>query len=124
MESGAAWLANAQTRACPLCGSLQHHLLSTRMQYKLDLHTVICSNCSFVFTNPIPPRQTYEQFYTEAYAQYYGRIALQPTSELQNHSPIAIRVKLETIEQISRLKGKRLLEVGPGQGLFLWWARQ
>ncbi|MBE0542931.1 MAG: class I SAM-dependent methyltransferase [Verrucomicrobia bacterium] len=38
--------------------------------------------------------------------------------------PVYLAAKFTALEQARPLVGCRLLEVGPGQGLFLWWARQ
>jgi 2-polyprenyl-3-methyl-5-hydroxy-6-metoxy-1,4-benzoquinol methylase len=94
------------------------------MQHGLDLTTVICDECSFVFTNPLPARETYEQFYRDAYAHYYGHIAPKPEGDRLKKEPVYLTTKFNRIEQMRSLLGCRLLEIGPGQGLFLWWARQ
>jgi 2-polyprenyl-3-methyl-5-hydroxy-6-metoxy-1,4-benzoquinol methylase len=94
------------------------------MQHGLDLTTVICDECSFVFTNPLPTRETYEQFYRDAYAQYYGHITPKPEGLRLKLEPVSLTAKFNRLEQTKPLAGCRLLEVGPGQGLFLWWARQ
>lgn len=94
------------------------------MQHGLDLTTVICDECSFVFTNPLPARKTYERFYQDAYADYYGQITPKPEGSRLKVEPAFLAAKLKRIEQTKRLAGCRLLEVGPGNGLFLWWARQ
>lgn len=94
------------------------------MQHGLDLTTVICNECSFVFTNPLPARETYERFYRDAYADYYGHITPKPEGFRLKVEPVYLSTKFNRIEQAMPLEGCRLLEVGPGQGLFLWWARQ
>lgn len=93
------------------------------MQHSLNLNTVICTACGFVFTNPLPDRSVYESFYTEAYADYYGHIALRPSGSFQGQIPEFMKQKINWISEIRQLAGRRLLEIGPGQGLFLWCAQ-
>ena len=93
------------------------------MQHGLDLTTVICNECSFVFTNPLPARETYERFYRDAYADYYGHITPVPEGSRLKTEPVSLTAKFKALEQARPLAGCRLLEVGPGPGLFLWWAR-
>jgi 2-polyprenyl-3-methyl-5-hydroxy-6-metoxy-1,4-benzoquinol methylase len=94
------------------------------MQHGLDLMTVICSECSFVFTNPLPARETYERFYREAYADYYGHITPKPLRAVTTVEPPQFSKKFSLLTQSGALSGSRLLEVGPGNGLFLWWAQR
>ncbi len=118
------WLTATLNRRCPLCTSASHQVISRSMQHRLDLTTVICRECGFVFTNPVPPRSLYERFYRDAYATYYGPIAPRPGAQNRRICPQATSRRLDWIESERGLKGTRLLELGPGQGLFLWWARQ
>jgi SAM-dependent methyltransferase len=117
------WIRAVYHRCCPLCADEKSVIVSHRMQHRLDLDTVVCTGCGFVFTNPLPDRQTYERFYVEAYAQYYGHIALRPAGQARVSAPDFLRRRLDQIESVQPLAGARVLEVGPGQGLFLWWAR-
>ena len=98
--------------------------LSDRMQYKLDLTTVICNQCSFVFANPIPTKESYDRFYQTTYSVYYGGIASRPEGDKRLHIPVGIKRRIEQIEQIRAISSRTLLEIGPGNGLFLWWASQ
>ena len=111
-------------RPCPLCGSSNHALVSNRMQHGLDLNTVVCEECSFVYTNPVPPREVYERFYVEAYSRYYGHITPKPIGTRGSAEPAQLATKLNLIEQSLRLAGSRLLEIGPGNGFFLYWAQR
>lgn len=118
------WTKILQHRLCPLCGSNEQMFVSSSMQHDLNLPTVICTRCTLVFTNPMPKRETYEQFYTESYAGLYGHIA--PQASKQRHQVLPVRIKwwLTHIERLRPLSGARLLEVGPGKGQFLWWAQK
>lgn len=94
------------------------------MQHNLDLTTVICNNCSFVFTNPLPPQDTYERFYVEAYEKLYKYTLTRPSSGFGEDEPAYFTRRLGWIESVNRLTGLRLLDVGPGQGGILWWAQK
>ena len=118
------WLITGPERQCPLCDGAVHSEISRRMQHQLNLTTVVCENCSFVFTNPLPAREVYEKFYVEAYASYYGHIAAKPEGPRLQKEPTAVTERFQEIEKHSVLPGRRLLEVGPGNGLFLYWARR
>lgn len=72
----------------------------------------------------MPNRSKYERFYVEAYADYYRDISPAPSGMLKTNEPKPIADKLNGIERFIHLPGKRLLEVGPGNGLFLFWARK
>lgn len=118
------WLKTGATRPCLLCGGTESTPISSRMQLGLDLTTVICSRCGFVFTDPMPDRETYEEFYVKAYADFYGHITPPPPANRVPREPAAFRTRFERIEKVRPLAGARLLELGPGQGLFLWWAQR
>lgn len=118
------WTSKLVERSCPACGGDRHHLLSHHMQHDLNLNTVICMACGFVFTNPIPEKSIYESFYTDAYADYYGRITPRSAGNFRGKIPEYMRQKLNWISEVRPLSGQRLLEVGPGRGLFLWCAQQ
>ncbi len=118
------WTSRLRTRACPLCGGDDFHVISHEMQHTLDLDTVICKSCSYVFTNPIPEKSIYESFYTEAYAGYYGHLSPRSPHGQQGLVSESLNQKLNWISEIDSFKGKRLLEVGPGQGSFLSLAQR
>lgn len=118
------WTSNLILRTCQLCGNEDFQLISQQMQHQLDLNTVICKTCSFVFTNPLPEKSIYERFYADAYADYYGHLSPRFLGGDQVRLPEYISRKINWIANITPIIGKRLLEVGPGQGLFLSCAQQ
>jgi SAM-dependent methyltransferase len=118
------WTSKLVERSCPSCGGDKHQLVSQHMQHELNLNTVICTTCGFVFTNPLPEKSVYELFYTEAYADYYGHIAVRSLGNYRNQIPGFMQQRIDWISGVKKLTGRRLLEVGPGQGLFLGCAQQ
>ena len=103
------WTQTTTPRPCPLCGAEERNVVSRRMQHGLDLVTVICSKCSFVSTNPMPPRETYERFYQDAYADYYGHITPKPDGSRLKSEPLSLTAKFNRIGQTRSLAGCRLL---------------
>lgn len=95
------WLKPVTSMVCPLCNGLDHIVLSNRMQHKLDLTTVICSNCSFVFTNPLPPQDTYERFYVEAYEKFYKYTLTRPPSGFGQNEPAYLKARFDWIESVN-----------------------
>jgi len=118
------WIGVKSKRSCPLCGVDDFVVVSQKMQYGLDLTTVICNKCSMVFTNPIPSENVYNRFYVEAYADYYGEIAGNDDLSKYTVEPEYIKIILDALEKYLVLQDVKLLEVGPGKGQFLFWAKQ
>lgn len=118
------WLKTTNYRPCPLCNGRDFLLLSNRMQFKLNLTTVICKGCGLVFTNPLPPQETYELFYLEAYEHFYKYTVSRPADGFGDKEPLQLKQRLDWLETVRPLTGMRLLEVGPGRGRFLWFAQR
>jgi SAM-dependent methyltransferase len=93
------------------------------MQYGLDMRTVMCNTCTLVYTDPPPRRNLYQRFYFEAYADYYDRVAICAPGLDGGRIPERIQWQLQRIEIVRPLRTSRLLEIGPGKGAFLWWAK-
>ncbi|NJL92898.1 MAG: class I SAM-dependent methyltransferase [Anaerolineae bacterium] len=117
------WLEATTCRPCPLCQGMRHDVISSRMQFGLDLSTVICKDCSFVFTNPLPSQATYDRFYVEAYASFYGGITGALDAVSRGAEPTFITRRMAFIQRERSLSGARLMELGPGGGVFLYWAQ-
>lgn len=118
------WTVANTIRSCPLCDSSDTLIVSESMQYHLDLKTVICRKCGLVYTNPVPSEDLYNLFYKQAYAEYYGGITGEiPVTKWQKE-PYHIQTIMNAIEQVQPLHSQRLIEIGPGKGQFLFWAKQ
>src|SRR4051794_12662261 len=100
----AYWINNVEQRHCPLCDNDTSILLSRHMQHHLDLNTVICKRCGFVYTNPLPSREVYDRFYAEAYADYYGHLTGPPQGQYRDKIPGSIQRRLEQIKTIRPLE--------------------
>lgn len=71
----------------------------------------------------MPPQEIYDQFYLDAYGKFYEYTVRLPSQGFGDREPRHVKQRLDWVESIHPLSGKRLLELGPGQGLFLWWAK-
>lgn len=118
-----SWTEAPITRTCPLCDGSDARIVSQKMQHGLDLTTVICNTCGMVFTNPVPSEEIYNRFYTEAYADYYGGIAGSARIGTPTKEPKYFGMILNEIQNLRPLHSTHLMEVGPGKGHFLYWAR-
>lgn len=121
---GTIWTAEVDNRLCPLCSADSTQEVSRKMQFGLDLVTVVCQCCSLVYTNPVPSEEVYNRFYTDVYSDYYGKIAQSAPRLSGSSEPVGIAQLLDKIETFLPVQGKRLLEVGPGRGNFLYWAKK
>lgn len=120
-----AYLKSPVTRSCPLCESDDHRVFSHKMQYNLNLTTVICNRCGFVFTNPLPTQDAYDAFNTHHFVDYYGHTS--PAVDWQairRQMPNNIATRLKAIQQFMDLTGKRVMDVGAGNGVFLYGVSQ
>jgi 2-polyprenyl-3-methyl-5-hydroxy-6-metoxy-1,4-benzoquinol methylase len=122
--SRVVWTQTDRSRPCPLCGGLERITLSNRMQYRIDLKTVICSHCTLVFTDPPPTQDLYQRFYVEAYAALYGGIAASIPRSPSVRPPQRVAWQLDEIDRLRPIASSRILELGPGKGAFLWWAKE
>ena len=71
---------------CPLCDFEPKHQvqLLNNDRYKMGLLTVICSNCSMVFTNPRPTELSLRNFYHNDYRNFYFTYPDPSTVEFAN----------------------------------------
>ncbi|MEW6509782.1 MAG: class I SAM-dependent methyltransferase [Bacteroidota bacterium] len=99
-------------------------VLSRQMHHHLDCTTVVCEACSFVYTNPMPAEDVYRRFHVEAYARFYGKTATGPPKDKGQREPDFAKAIFERIEEVKPLDGSRVLEIGSGNGEFLWWAKK
>lgn len=100
---------------CPVCNSKKSHLYCVKDSF---IHEE-CVNCGLVYLNPKLSRQATIDFYNSEANEVYNETKFHSTAEdspdnLENLENYEI-----LMENISDIKGKRLLEIGPGNGTFL-----
>jgi SAM-dependent methyltransferase len=113
------WTKSGPIRQCPLCGAQDYYVASSKMQFGLDLDTVICRHCSFVHTNPVPEEELYNRFYEVAYSKFYGKISTPINQKVI--SPY-IKDKIDLLSKYIDVRKSSMLEIGPGNGAFLFWS--
>lgn len=103
-------------RLCILCGGNDFSQISTQMRKGPQLTTVICKQCSLVFTNPIPVSEVYNSFYVNDYEKFYGKSTASKPAASAEPSIFSI------IGNFINIKISDYLEIGPGRGLTLYHA--
>lgn len=108
-------------RKCPCCGREDTAIVSKKMKDGVNLPTVICKQCALVYTNPIPEENVYDRFYVEAYNDFYKKniATLEPKS-----CPRETGEAINIIEQHVIDNKRPILEIGSGDGCFLYWLQQ
>ncbi|MFN5459973.1 MAG: class I SAM-dependent methyltransferase [Bacteroidota bacterium] len=101
---------------CLICGSEELHSYSTKGQFGLPTHVVICKNCGFSFLNPRWTKKRYHQFYSKEYDKFYREETVSnPNSELEFNNIKAILNRLNSVG-ISLNSPKSILDIGCGMG--------
>ena len=54
-------------KECPICSESNFELLSRSDKFDHGIENVICENCSFVFMNPAPTKESLDDFYKNRY---------------------------------------------------------
>jgi len=107
------------TIACPCCGATDFVPAVRGDRYGFGLQTVVCRDCSLIFTNPRPAADWFETFYRHHYRDYYFAMKSPGDSYIasqwanQRHE-----ANIESIREFLPASG-RLLDVGAAEGSFL-----
>ncbi|WP_263417250.1 class I SAM-dependent methyltransferase [Terriglobus albidus] len=120
MTSASQLLSRRETVVCGLCGSSRNEQILDQDQHGLGLKTVICNSCGLLFLNPRPTADAYQAFYEGLYHKLYpSRLAFAGSSISQTTGEARVRSYLPYLDgEIN------LLEVGAGDGSFLFAMRQ
>lgn len=103
-------------RNCILCGSDNKEVISKAMKPGPQLQTVICRECSLVYSDPMPLEDIYYSFYSYDYERYYGN------STAGRPSWTKFPLVLEKFFKLVDPSELTYLEIGPGRGNVLWHA--
>ena len=118
VENKEIWTSELLKRPCPLCGSRDNVIISRRMKDNINLPTVICRECSLVFTNPLPKEEIYNRFYEEAYNDFYIH---QEKFTPSNKIPGDVRQIIDIISKFLPDNNSRILEIGSGSGRLIYY---
>ncbi len=58
-------------KECPICGESHFESISRSDKFDHGIENVICKNCSFVFMNPAPTKESLDDFYKNRYWEFY-----------------------------------------------------
>jgi len=109
------YTAHLMNRSCRICASTQNQEIANSMRSGPQLKTVICSDCSLVFTNPLPSQDNYYAFYANDYEKHYGKSTASQPIQIQPD----FFAKLSTYKDF---KNSDFLEIGPGRGNVIFHA--
>ena len=109
------YATNLKKRSCRICGNSTTELLSKKMRPGPQLVTVICNQCSLVFTDPVPTQEVYYSFYANDYEKHYGKsTASQPITVVPDF--------FKKLKEFIDPKELDFLEIGPGRGNVIFHA--
>ena len=105
---------NQEFRKCLVCNSISYEILFN----KNGFDHVVCKNCNFVYVNPILKTKIQEKLvkgniYNDSYANVLKN---KVNIKLDN---LKFQYGLQKLNFNSKSKSKRILDFGPGHGLFL-----
>ncbi len=107
----------SQTFDCDLCGSSEYTVLEVARKYIGDNEPpVVCSNCGFVFVRQRRPAKEIAEDWNNIFGKGY-------TSEWPGVKARLFYVA-EFFDQKYGWKGKRVLDIGAGEGTFLKFIQQ
>ena len=94
---------------CPCCRSGDINFFTEKFGYEMDK----CSNCSHIFTNPMPGREALQHYYNSSFKDFENEFFL---DSFDNRIPIFLQ-RLELLKNAEA--GRRILDVGSAVGIFL-----
>ena len=110
-------IPNNQTFDCDLCGSSEYTVLEVARKYIGDNEPpVVCNNCGFVFVRTRRPAKEIAEDWNNLFGEGY-------TSEWPGVKARLFYVA-EFFDQKYGWKGKRVLDIGAGEGTFLKFIQQ
>jgi SAM-dependent methyltransferase len=102
---------------CPLCESVQKHLLSEKDTYGLPMKVVVCRDCGFVYTSPRLAEKVLSEFYGAEYRELDRVLpGVEAYFELEKGKGHGIYSFLDKRGLVSRIAEKLVVEVGCGAG--------
>jgi len=115
-------VTNSTQTVCNLCGSTEHERISDRDRDGQVLHTVLCTGCGLVFSDPIPTETQLAEYYATRYRKSYKGVERPKQYHIYRAGLSALR-RLERIRSLVP-EGGRVLDIGSGGGEFLYLLTQ
>ena len=116
---------SVQNVSCPLCESGMAHLLAEKDAYGLPVRTVLCRNCSLVYTSPRLTDTALPEFYGSEYRDLDRAL---PSSkayfDLEQSKGPTILEPFVTNGLVKRMMGRLVIEIGCGAGGVLAYFRE
>lgn len=108
-----------QNIKCDLCGSVHHTPLFLKMRHNLNLTTVICENCSLIYTNPQPTQECLDSFYQDFYHLFHQRKGADEAYVSKSARIDSRRIK--ALQNVMNFEegNKKVLEIACGVGEFI-----
>lgn len=106
---------------CNLCGAASVGVLSLKDRKGAYLKTVICKRCGLIWSDPRPEDETIRNFYSKDYRREYKGITIPKKKHVYRDAGEAIR-RYRFFEDLIE-KGDRLLDIGAGNGVFVYCLR-
>lgn len=110
---------------CKLCGSHDHHIISTRdAKSKLPLPISLCSQCGLAQQTSIPSDEELSIYYSHDYRQDYKK-TYAPKLKHVKRAGVAALDRLNFLEKNAPITSSmRLLDIGAGGGEFVYLSQK
>jgi 2-polyprenyl-3-methyl-5-hydroxy-6-metoxy-1,4-benzoquinol methylase len=106
-----------QLLPCNLCGKSKKQTISTKDRYFRKLHTVMCTNCGLVFTDPMPTEEEVSQYYKKHYRLHYHN-DIKPSKRAIYKNFKGASYRYLSLKSILK-EGSTLIDIGSGGGEFV-----
>lgn len=110
---------------CELCGQENFIQIHDNDRYNMGIQTVICTNCSFIYSNPRPTESSMIEFYSTNYRDYYSGV-MHPEQHYKEHLPDYLRAKSlvqyykKNVQPLPVFSTLKALDIGSHTGLLLY----
>jgi SAM-dependent methyltransferase len=113
ISDGETWKFNS--RECQNCSSTNFKIIAEVDRYLLDVETVICLECGFMFTDPVMRQEDYLDFYTNYYRKLYTNSS-QATEEFFLKQVKTGQRIYKYLRKNFDIENKVVVEIGAGAG--------
>ena len=113
ITSNREWKLNS--RPCQICGNDNFIKIAEVDRYLLDVTTVLCDSCGFMFTDPVMRQSDYEDFYINYYRELYTNSSEATSEFFQAQYKTGMRI-YKYLEKNFSLVDKTIVEIGAGAG--------